>query len=169
MEKTRDEHTSGDGTGAKESEQDSGGLDQATEGRTPWDVAAMAKAPKTVEAETPGDHFKRPPRLSIAVEVDLESENCFYSGLTENLSEGGIFVATYDLKPVGTQFDISLTLQDLPPIQAKAEVRWIRDGLAASRDHAVGMGMSFVDLDDDDLATIQAFMECRISLYMEGV
>jgi len=127
------------------------------------------EAHKAVDGEPVSDDLKRPPRLSIEVEVDLESQHCFYSGLTLNLSEGGLFVATYQIHPVGTELSVSLSLEGMPPIEARAQVRWIRDPRAASADHAVGMGLQFVELSEEDRVTIQAFMECRIPLLMEGV
>ncbi len=129
--------------------------------------AVPSAAPKTGDQQDAGDNLKRPPRLNIEVEVDLESDNTFYTGLTENISEGGLFVATFDLHPVGTEFNVSLTLEGMPTIEARAEVRWLRESHTASRDYAMGMGMRFLDLAEDDRATIQAFMECRAPLYME--
>jgi uncharacterized protein (TIGR02266 family) len=149
------------------SEPDSVGDDEAR--RTPAQARPSPEAHKAADGDPGSDDLKRPPRLSIEVEVDLESQHCFYSGLTQNLSEGGLFVATYQLHPVGTELSVSLSLEGMPPIEARAQVRWIRDPRAATVDHAVGMGLQFVELSEEDRATIQAFMECRIPLLMEGV
>ena len=43
--------------------------------------------------------LRRYPRHDVELEVTMESESNFYMGLTENLSEGGIFIATHMLKP----------------------------------------------------------------------
>jgi uncharacterized protein (TIGR02266 family) len=125
--------------------------------------------PKTADPRPDADLVKRPPRLCLVVEVTLESESCFYSGLTENISEGGLFVATYDLRPPGTRFSVSLTVEGMPPIEVTAEVRWVRDSHGACAGHDVGMGMAFVDLAEDDRATIQAFLDFRSPLLIEGI
>lgn len=132
-------------------------------------AACPPPLPKTADLHPDADLVKRPPRLSLAVEVTLESESCFYSGLTENISEGGLFVATYDLRPPGTRFAVSLTVEGMPPILVTAEVRWVRDSHGACVGHDVGMGMAFVDLAEEDRATIQAFLGFRSPLLIDGI
>ena len=44
---------------------------------------------------------RREKRAPLEVEVSLESENNFYSGITGNVSRGGVFIATYTPPPKG--------------------------------------------------------------------
>ena len=51
-------------------------------------------------------------RLCLELEVTLESDSNFYMGLTENLSDGGIFVATHAIQPIGTIVALTLRIND---------------------------------------------------------
>ena len=37
-------------------------------------------------------------RFDLEVKVDLESDHNFYTGLTQNISAGGLFIATHHLR-----------------------------------------------------------------------
>jgi uncharacterized protein (TIGR02266 family) len=105
-------------------------------------------------------------RFAAHVEVDFESDSHFYTGLSENFSEGGLFVATYAPRPVGTEIDLTLRLPgQVEPMRARATVRWIRDFSEAS-DAAPGMGLH-LHLDDDDLPRIRRFLSTRPPLFFD--
>ena len=95
------------------------------------------------------------PRASVHVSVDMFSEHNFWSGLTMNVSEGGVFVATHAEAKPGTMLILNL---DLPgcdePIVTLAEVRWTR---AFNKDSDVppGLGLQFVALDAVSFAKIK--------------
>ncbi len=111
-------------------------------------------------------HHRRDVRFAVNVEVDFESESHFYTGLTENLSEGGIFVATYSPRPVGTVMDLALKLTGHPePIRAQGTVRWVREFSDAS-DTVPGMGLNLT-LDDRDLPRIRRFLSTRPPLFFD--
>lgn len=112
---------------------------------------------------------RQAPRLAVAVDVDMESDNCFYAGMTENLSEGGLFVATYDTFPIGTEVDVTITLLELPPIHAHCEVRWIRHEATSTDDYAPGMGIRFVELPEEDRRMIAEFLQMREPFFIDGV
>jgi uncharacterized protein (TIGR02266 family) len=65
------------------------------------------------------------PRIRVAVEIHVRSEHRFWIGLTENLSEGGLFVATAEPLEVGDRFDVLLSLDGVE-VHAPVEVRWVR-------------------------------------------
>src|SRR5690242_18025634 len=44
-------------------------------------------------------------RFPIEVSVDLVSEHNFFAGLSLNVSEGGLFVATHLVRPVGSRLE----------------------------------------------------------------
>ena len=100
---------------------------------------------------------RRNERIQLEVEVSLESDHNFYSGFSTNISEGGIFVATHVLCPVGTQMEITFSLPgQAEPIAAVAEVRWQREYNELSNTPP-GLGLRFVAVGDADLQRIQAF------------
>jgi uncharacterized protein (TIGR02266 family) len=99
-------------------------------------------------------------RVPIETEVSLESDSQFFTGLTGNLSSGGVFVATYKPLPVGSRVVMKLTLPD-GELQAKGTVRWSRD---ASSGAAPGVGVAFDDLEPAAAERIAKFCELRAPL-----
>ena len=106
-------------------------------------------------------------RARVEVEVSIESDHNFFAGLAQNMSEGGLFVATHSLPEIGTIVDLLFTLaEDGPPIVATAVVRWLRLYNEAS-DAPPGAGLQFVQLGELDLASIRRFVARRPSLLWE--
>ncbi len=107
------------------------------------------------------------PRFPVEVEVTFRSEHNFYTGFTENISEGGLFVATHCPVPVGTTFPLSFTLQGVAePIQVTCEVRWVRpyhEGL----DAPPGLGVRFLDLQPAARSAIQHFLKARGPIFYD--
>jgi uncharacterized protein (TIGR02266 family) len=67
-------------------------------------------------------------RFYCRVDVTLESESTFYNGFTENISAGGLFIATYDVRPIGGTLNLEFTIPGREaPIRAKGEIRWVRE------------------------------------------
>ena len=51
-------------------------------------------------------------RIPVEVEVTLSSEHNFFVGWSENISEGGLFIATHQLEPLGTKLELTLVVPD---------------------------------------------------------
>ncbi len=99
-------------------------------------------------AEINGIQRRRFERLAVEIEVNLTSDHNFYTAFTQNISEGGLFVATTRLMPVGTPIEFSFTLHPDPePIQVTGRVKWVRDPVLYNRDTVPGMGIEFGVLD----------------------
>lgn len=99
-------------------------------------------------------------RVPIEADVSLESDSQFFTGLTGNLSTGGVFVATYRQLPVGCTVVITLTLPD-GELRVKGTVRWSRD---ASSGASPGLGVAFDELDPGNTSRIARFCEVRAPL-----
>ena len=108
------------------------------------------------------------PRASVSLDIGLTSEHNFWSGLTMNISEGGVFVATHQSVPVGTLLSLSLTIPDgYPAIVALGEVCWTRP-YGGDDDVPPGIGVRFVDVADADLSRVRRFVQSvRDPLYFE--
>lgn len=107
------------------------------------------------------------PRHDIELEVTMESESNFYMGLTENLSEGGLFIATHVLKPLGTRIDVSFKLPDTAAaIQVSGTVRWVRE-YSETSDTSPGLGVRFDRIHSDDIQHIRAFLDARAPLFFD--
>lgn len=114
-------------------------------------------------------HQRNAERHDLEVAVDLESDSNFYTGLTQNISTGGLFIATHQIKRVGDRIRLKFTLPGTQQsIACDTEVRWIRENSSLHRiEGASGMGVRFVNMPAEDIAAIQAFLERRDSLYYD--
>ena len=96
----------------------------------------------------------------MSVEVDLRSESTFFTGFSENLSEGGLFIATDAPFEIGDRLDITLSLMGDAPTTQQVTVRWIRPPGAIGGLPA-GMGVQFDDLGEGRLTDLQGFIDSR--------
>jgi uncharacterized protein (TIGR02266 family) len=111
--------------------------------------------------EAPADNRRAHPRFRVELEVTFASEHNFYAGLVENLSAGGVFVATHQLKRVGDILELNLKLPGHDaPFVCKGEVRWLRPYNEHS-DAQPGMGVRFVEIDPATSAAIERFVRGR--------
>ena len=105
-------------------------------------------------------------RYGVDLAVTVNSEHNFYAGFAKNLSEGGIFVATHIVHPVGTQFDLSIHLDDGDKrvVRGVGEVRWVRilDG-----DLPAGLGIQFTAIEEDGQERIERFLARRAPMVVE--
>lgn len=116
---------------------------------------------------TTGNNRRQFKRVTLKTSVDLQSSTNFYSGLSNDISEGGLFVATYNLLPGGTEMEIIFSLPDKgQPIRALARVMWIREHLPDSDGHP-GMGLEFVELREEDRRRIVNFVTLRATMLYE--
>jgi uncharacterized protein (TIGR02266 family) len=105
------------------------------------------------------------PRVDLEVNVDFESEHNFYTGFTQNISSGGLFIATRAPMRVGSRFPIRF---GLPGLSAQLEinviVRWVRD---VENPDERGMGVQFESLSAPAREAINAFIKQRESLFYD--
>ena len=108
-------------------------------------------------------------RFDLEVKVDLESDHNFYTGLTQNISSGGVFIATHHLRKIGDRITLKFTLPGSEKVLAvETEVRWIRENSALMRaEGGTGMGVRFINLSPEASAAINAFVQSRESLYYD--
>ena len=108
-------------------------------------------------------------RVAIEVEVNLSSEHNFYSGITSDLSEGGVFVATHVTAKIGEQLAMDLRLPGSPETyRIEGIVRWVRELRVESEGVSPGFGMQFVGLSPDALDAIHRFVAQRDSIFFEA-
>ena len=113
------------------------------------------------------EHRRAHPRYGVELDVSLGSEHNFYAGFAENLSAGGVFVATHLLKPVGEIIELSIHIPDSDQIvKGTGEVRWIREYNEAS-DVPPGMGVKFTALEPGSEEAIQQFLARRDPMFFD--
>ena len=109
---------------------------------------------------------RKSPRVALEVEVGFDTHTNFYLGFGENVSEGGLFVATFCLLPIGTSVALTFTLPDETPLHVNAVVRWLRDPHDLEmRDMPPGMGLEFVGLGQSELDRIHAYVAARDPMF----
>ena len=108
-------------------------------------------------------------RYDVEIKVDLASDHNFYTGLTQNISAGGLFIATHVLRRIGDRITVKFTLPgSRKSLEVETEVRWIRENSALVRvDGATGMGVRFINLSVAATNAIQKFLHDRESLYVD--
>jgi uncharacterized protein (TIGR02266 family) len=131
-------------------------------------IAASTPPKEAAAEENPAGSERRiSPRVDLDAEVSFEGENNFYQGFSEDVSDGGLFVATYQLSPVGTQFDLEFTLPTGHIVRTRAEVRWLRDPRNESDDAPPGMGLRFLQLLPEDARAINEFVQARSPIFYD--
>jgi uncharacterized protein (TIGR02266 family) len=114
------------------------------------------------------DERRQQPRFAVAVQVTMESEHNFYTGLTQDLSGGGLFVATHNIRPVGERVHLRFTLPtSRDPIEALTEVRWVRPMAVPGGGGEAGMGLQFLELPPPAKEAVKAFLQKRESLFYD--
>lgn len=111
---------------------------------------------------------RRVPRAKLVTELNLYSGSNFYAGFTEDVSEGGVFVATYAMLPIGAKVALELGLPGGLTIEATGTVRWLRD--CRTEDESTeppGMGIEFDGITDEARALIREFVENRSPYFFD--
>jgi len=109
-------------------------------------------------------HRRKYERKDIQLDVSLYSDHNFYAGFTENLSAGGVFVATHNLLKIGETIDVTVTLPNDKQVVAHGVVRWLREYNEAS-DAPPGMGIQFLSMQGEDL--MRDFLNARSPLFYD--
>jgi uncharacterized protein (TIGR02266 family) len=100
-------------------------------------------------------------RFQVELELTLQSESTIWIGHAENVSDGGVFVATKELKPIGTEIELTIKLPgNLLPVWTLGVVCWIRE-TSGRVDAPLGMGVQFRLIADDALRRIRDFVRER--------
>lgn len=98
-----------------------------------------------------GAERRTAPRVRIESALGAQSGARFLAGEASDLSTGGLFVATSDPLPLGTELTLGLLLPDGHRVVVDAVVSWARGPHAGG---AEGMGVRFVRLSPEDAAAI---------------
>ncbi|HEY1417742.1 MAG TPA: TIGR02266 family protein [Myxococcaceae bacterium] len=135
---------------------------------------ATAEAPRPRAAAQPLGRISAPvavgpgrsaARFPLQTQVDLSSDSNVFTGFSTNLSEGGLFVATLSVLPVGTPVDLTFTLPGKVKIAVRGEVRWIREIDDRTPDVFPGVGVRFLDLTAEASAALHRFVASREPLF----
>lgn len=116
------------------------------------------------------EHLRQHQRVNIEVEVSMHSDSNFYAGITNNVSEGGLFVATYTPPPKGAIIELQLTLPNSKEVYpVKGVVVWIRDIDAADVGDGTppGVGIRWTEIPPNALQAITKFVTSRDTMLVD--
>jgi|SRR5215471_288564 len=105
----------------------------------------------------------RSPRMAIRLLVSFEANSSFYVGLTDNLSEGGVFIATRGLQSLGTRINLGILIPEQEPLRVQGTVMWQRPS-GPTKGGLPGMGIRFDDLSSYDRTRIRDLIDEQESL-----
>jgi uncharacterized protein (TIGR02266 family) len=126
------------------------------------------RPPAIIGSRLPDDPRRSLPRIAIEADVGFQSDTNFFTGFSEDISTGGIFIATFDHRPIGSKLAINFTLPDGHLVSALGVVRWLRDYNDTSPDVHPGMGVQFTGLSEDDRGRIDSFLEKREPMFYDA-
>ncbi|MBW2276948.1 MAG: TIGR02266 family protein [Deltaproteobacteria bacterium] len=129
---------------------------------------APERAPSIIGDKLPEDPRRSLQRVAIEADIGFQSDNNFFTGFSEDISAGGIFIATFDLRPIGSPMMISFTLPDGRLVSADGVVRWLREYNETTPNVEPGMGVQFTTLNKNDEEAINSFLEQREPLFYDA-
>jgi uncharacterized protein (TIGR02266 family) len=128
-----------------------------------------ANSEPTAQIETlpAGKEGRQHKRVPLETEVNFVGDTNFYTGFVEDISDGGLYVSTFNLLPIGTYIELSFTLPSGHQIKVPGQVRWVRDPIIPDENSSPGMGIMFEKLAIEDKKQIDDFIERRSPLFYD--
>ena len=105
--------------------------------------------------------------VNVNTVLSMNTDHQFYTGFSENIGEGGIFIATFEPKPVDAPVIVNFKLPGGHPVTARGVVQWVREYNPMAPETAPGMGVKFTDLLPKDRALIEEFAKARAPLFYD--
>jgi uncharacterized protein (TIGR02266 family) len=105
--------------------------------------------------------------FNIDFELSAGGPHNFFSGFTQDISEGGVFLATHQVYPIGTEMALTFTIEGTK-LNIKSIVRWVRnpddfrDG-----DVSPGMGLQFLEMNENDQSLINKYIANHETLFVD--
>lgn len=126
--------------------------------------AATTAQPAVISAELATANKTR---ARLSAQLDLHTETNFFSGFSGGLSDGGLFVTTYQALEPGQPVEVNLSLPGGQMFSAYGRVAWLRSP-AIAVDIAPGAGIVFDDLDPQARKLAESFMLFREPTFVDA-
>jgi uncharacterized protein (TIGR02266 family) len=104
-------------------------------------------------------------RTNCDFEVAFLGDSHLIAGLSQDISEGGVFVATYQRLEIGSAVTLGLELPS-GRVEVKGVVRWARPELQDSEQRP-GFGVAFTEVLPEALAALRDFCRVEPARYYE--
>jgi hypothetical protein len=110
---------------------------------------------------------------ALRVEADLgaHSTTNFYKGLSGNdvVDSGGIFIATYNIPPIGRPLLVKVSLPGGYEFEAHAVVRWTRDSPQSGAEAPPGYGAQFTQISPEARQLVYRYVRNREPLFHDDL
>ncbi len=105
--------------------------------------------------------------VNVNTMLNMNTDHQFYNGFSENVEEGGIFVATFDPKPMNAKVIVNFKLPGGRPVTARGIVQFVREYNPLTPETAPGMGVKFTDLLPGDKEAIEEYVGQRAPMFYD--
>ena len=131
--------------------------------------SAKENAAKLSTVPPPRDARRSSEAMAVNVNtmLNMNTDHQFYNGFSENIEEGGIFVATFDTKPVDSKVVVNFKLPGGHPVTARGVVQFVRDYNPLTPETPPGMGVKFTDLLKEDKRAIEKYLKQRAPMFYD--
>lgn len=135
-----------------------GGMQRDSSYATPAQPALMAHDDETCAVA----------RARLVAQLDLHTESNFFSGFSGDLSDGGLFVSTYQPLSPGQAVEVELSLPGGHTFSAQGHVAWLRSPCVLNDDISPGAGIVFDELDPQARKLAESFMLYREPTFVDA-
>ncbi len=105
-------------------------------------------------------------RIPVEAVVGFQTDTNFFTGFSGDVSDGGLFVATWNVQPVGTDVELSFVLPSGRQVNAQGKVAWIREPpVSLEAEYHPGMGVKLEWISDHDRAAVAEFVRSRAPIF----
>jgi uncharacterized protein (TIGR02266 family) len=104
--------------------------------------------------------------LSLDVVLNHTSESNLYLGFSQDVAEGGVFVATYEVRPIGARVQLAIHLEGGDPVHLDGHVHWLRPQ-GSGDDMPVGVGVRLGEVSKDIARALESFAARRTPIFYD--
>lgn len=97
-------------------------------------------------------------RRVVEADIGLCANTLFFTGSSEDISAGGLFVSTYDILHVGEKVNVNFFLPKGPALSMDGIVRWVREFNEMIPEMMPGMGIQFENFSETEITLINHCM-----------
>lgn len=106
-------------------------------------------------------------REDIEANLGATTESNFYVGFSGEISQGGVFISTYNILPEGTPVRCLITLPGNLSTEVDGRVRFVRDPMDMASDSEPGMGVAFEGLSKEARELVLRFIRKRPPMFYD--
>ena len=107
------------------------------------------------------------PRVDVEANIGATTESNFFVGFSGEISDGGVFLSTYEVLKLGSRVRALVTLPGNFEFKVDGWVRFVRDPMDLNSDAEPGMGIQFEHLSAEARDLVLRFIRKRAPLFYD--